>query len=73
MSTFDEVVSRSSLIVEGAVEEALLDGVAYRLSVDEVFKGQALGAEVRIGPTVAPGGRGCELGSRSDSAWSLAS
>ncbi|MBA2633265.1 MAG: hypothetical protein H0U86_09755 [Chloroflexi bacterium] len=62
MPTFDEVVSRSSLIVEGTVEEARLDGVAYRLSVDEVFKGQAFGAEVRIGPTVAPGGRGCEIG-----------
>jgi hypothetical protein len=62
MPTFDEVVSRSALIVEGTIEEALIEGLAYRLSVDEVFKGPALGAEVRIGPAVDPGGRGCEIG-----------
>lgn len=59
--TFDEVVSGSELIVEGEVEEVQLDGMAFRLAVHEIFKGSAIGATVRIGPTSDPGGRGCEV------------
>ena len=60
--TFEEVVAESELIVEGDVEEVLLDGLAYRLAVDEIFKGRSAGATVRIGPASDPGGRGCEIG-----------
>lgn len=60
--TFDQVVAGSELIVEGDVEAVLLDGLAYRLAVDEVFKGPSTGATIRIGPDVDPGGRGCEIG-----------
>ena len=60
--TFEEVVAGSELIVEGDVEEVLLDGLAYRLAVDEIFKGASTGAIVRVGPTSDPGGRGCEIG-----------
>ncbi len=59
--TFDAAVSGSELIVEGTVEEVMLDGLAFRLAVKEVFKGSAGGADVRIGPT-DPEGRGCEVG-----------
>ncbi len=60
--TFDDVVIGSELIVEGTVEELMLDGMAYRLRVMEVFKGTALGDELRIGPATGPVGRGCEVG-----------
>ena len=60
--TFEEVVAGSELIVEGDVEEVLLDGLAYRLAVDETFKGPSSGATIRIGPQVDSGGRGCEIG-----------
>ncbi len=60
--TFDDVVSGSELIVEGTVEELMLDGMAYRLGVMEVFKGTVIGDEVRIGPASGPVGRGCEVG-----------
>lgn len=60
--TFDAAISGSELIVEGTVEEVLLDGLAYRLAVKEVFKGPAGGPEVRIGPTADPEVRGCEVG-----------
>ncbi|MBA2255299.1 MAG: hypothetical protein H0W07_09320 [Chloroflexi bacterium] len=60
--TFDDVVIGSELIVEGTVEELMLDGMAYRLGVTEVFKGTVLGDEVRIGPASGPVGRGCEVG-----------
>lgn len=59
--TFDEVLAGSALIVEGDVEAVLLDGLAYRLAVDEVFKGPSTGTDVRIGPETAPSGRGCEI------------
>ena len=60
--TFDDVVSGSELIVEGTVEELMLDGMAHRLRVMEVFKGSVFGDEVRIGPATGPVGRGCEVG-----------
>jgi len=60
--TFDDVVSGSELLLEGTVEELMLDGMAYRLRVMEVFKGTVLGDEVRIGPASGPVGRGCEVG-----------
>jgi len=60
--TFNDVVSGSELILEGTVEELMLDGMAYRLGVMEVFKGAVLGDEVRIGPAIGPVGRGCEVG-----------
>ena len=60
--TFDQVVSGSELIVEGDVEEVLLDGLAFRLAVDEIFKGAPTAATIRIGPEREPGGRGCEIG-----------
>lgn len=59
--TFAEAVAGSELIVEATVTEVLLDGLAYRLSVIEVFKGGPLGASVRLGPA-AETGRGCEVG-----------
>lgn len=58
--TLDAAISGSELIVEGTVEEVMLDGLAFRLAVTEVFKGSAAGPEVRIGPT-EPVGRGCEV------------
>lgn len=60
--TFADVVTGSELIVEGTVEELMLDGMAYRLRVMKVFKGTVLGDEVRIGPASGPVGRGCEVG-----------
>jgi len=60
--TFDAVISGSELIVDGTVEEVMFGGLAFRLAVKEVFKGPAVGREVRIGPTVEPQGRGCEVG-----------
>lgn len=48
--TFEQVVTQSELIVEGEIEEVLLDGLAYRLAVDEVFKGASAGTSLRIGP-----------------------
>lgn len=60
--TFEQVVSGSELIVEGEVEEVLLDGLAFRLAVDEIFKGAPAAGTIRIGPEREPGGRGCEIG-----------
>lgn len=60
--TFEQVVTQSELIVEGEIEEVLLDGLAYRLAVDEVFKGASAGTSLRIGPQADSGDRGCELG-----------
>lgn len=61
--SFAAAVSGSELIVEGTVTEVLLDGLAYRLEVTEVFKGGPLGAVVRIGPAADDdAGRGCEVG-----------
>lgn len=60
--TFEAVIGGSELIVEGTVEEVLLDGLAYRLAVIEVFRGPTIDGEVRIGPATDPGGRGCEIG-----------
>ncbi len=62
--TFEVVVAGSELIVEGTVEEVLLDGLAYRLSVAETFKGPSATREIRIGPPTDPGGRGCEVSLR---------
>lgn len=59
--TFEQVVTGSRLIVEGDVEEVLLNGLAYRLAVDEIFKGQATGATVRIGPQAIRAGVGARL------------
>lgn len=59
--TFADAVATSELIVEGTVEEVLLDGLAFRLAVLEVFKGSPLGSSVRLGPE-AEAGRGCEIG-----------
>lgn len=59
--TFDAAITGSELIVEGTVEEVMFDGLAFRLAVEEVFKGTVGGREVRIGPT-NPEGRGCEVG-----------
>lgn len=60
--TFDEVVAQSELIVEGTVAQSLVNGLAFDLDVQEVFKGSAVGPTVRIGPAEDPGGRGCEVG-----------
>jgi len=65
--TFEQVVTQSELIVEGEIEEVLLDGLAYRIAVDEVFKGSSTATSVRIGPQADSGERGCEVGlSRGD-------
>jgi len=60
--TFDDVVAQSELIVEGTVTQSLVNGLAFDLDVQEVFKGSAAGPTVRIGPAEDPGGRGCEVG-----------
>ena len=62
--TFERVAGQSELIVEGRVTDVLLDGLAYQMDVDEVFKGSVEGKTVRIGPVEASGSRGCELGLR---------
>ena len=59
--TFEEVVARSELIVEGTVTQSLVNGLAFDLDVQEVFKGAA-GPTMRIGPAEDLGGRGCEVG-----------
>lgn len=59
--TLDMVAQRSELIVEGTVEEVLLDGLAFRLTVREVFKGPPLANELRVGATSNSAGRGCEV------------
>lgn len=61
--TFADAVATSELIVEGTIDEVLLDGLAYRLSVIEVFKGPPVGSAVRLGPAADDeAGRGCEVG-----------
>ena len=59
--TFDRIVAESQVIVEGTAEEVLLDGMAYRLTVTEVFKGPVVPGELRVGPATGVG-RGCETG-----------
>ena len=59
--TFDRIVADSQVIVEGTAEEVLLDGLAYRLTVTEVFKGSVGVGDLRVGPTTAVG-RGCDTG-----------
>lgn len=58
--TFEDVLAQSRLIVEGRVTQALVNGLAYDIAVDEVFKGTVPGSTVRVGPQSDPGGRGCE-------------
>ena len=60
MPDFGQLVAQSELIVEGRVGATLLGGLAHEIEVTEIYKGQVVGDLVRIGPSVDPGGRGCE-------------
>jgi hypothetical protein len=48
--TFEEVIAQSELIVEGDAIKSLVNGLAFDLEVQEVFKGSVPGPVVRIGP-----------------------